>query len=112
MRALPPYPGGGDRPACDWCGFAMRRIGGVETGLLVGHASVWLCWRQDCGHEREIFDSTLPLDYWRAELGFLLFTYAIQRTYADREARWLELFQAFGLTKARELLASGSTVGG
>jgi len=48
----------------------MRRIGDVETGMLRGHASVWLC---RCGHEREVFDLGLPLTYWREELLFVLF---------------------------------------
>lgn len=102
MRSLPPYPGSGGRPVCDWCGYAMRRIGAVETGMLRDHASVWLCWRQDCGHEAEIFDTTLPLDYWRAELGFLLVVRAVRLNYAERQSRWARLFEAF----------SGSGVGG
>lgn len=36
----------------------MRRIGDVETGMLKGHASVWLC---ACGHEREVFDDPAPV---------------------------------------------------
>lgn len=41
---------------CDWCGAPMDRIGGVVTGMMKGRASVWLCRREGCGHEREVFD--------------------------------------------------------
>jgi hypothetical protein len=70
---------------CDWCDNEMRRIGAVETGFLVGHASVWLC---HCGHEREVFDSGLPLEYWRNELVFALFVRACDVTHRTRDERW------------------------
>lgn len=61
---------------CDWCGGGARRIGAVETGMLAGHASVWLCIWEDCGHEMEVMDGDLPLEYWREQLMEALFTRA------------------------------------
>lgn len=59
----------------------MRCLGPVETGMLKGHASVWLCTRDGCGHESECIDSLIEFvengrtrilerarDRWRARL--------------------------------------------
>lgn len=53
---------------CDWCGAPMHWIGWVETGMLRGHAMVWLCTREGCGHESEVSNGRLPLSWWREQL--------------------------------------------
>jgi hypothetical protein len=41
---------------CDWCASPMKRIGRIETGMAQGLGWVWLCTREDCGHEVEIIE--------------------------------------------------------
>lgn len=78
---------------CDWCGGGARRIGVVETGMLAGHASVWLCIWGDCGHEMEVMDRDLPLDYWREELVHTLEERAIAMFWAR------QLLEAMGAAR-------------
>ena len=93
---------------CDWCGGPMRRIGDVETGMLRGHASVWLCW---CGHEREIFDDRLPLAYWRDALVFAIWVRAHDLHQEDRDRRWKEILSRCreAHARARQLLGETTT---
>jgi hypothetical protein len=44
-----------DERKCDWCGSSMSDIGSAETGTgAIVRYHVWLCDRDECGHEREL----------------------------------------------------------
>lgn len=95
---------------CDWCGQRMRRIGAVETGMLVGHASVWLCW---CGHEREVSDSMLPLWWWRDELVHALFCRYVDELLRlqDERLRGIRAQHEAAMRLAHRILSSDDHTG-
>ncbi len=92
---------------CDWCGAPMDRIGAVETGMMHGIGSVWLCRRDGCGHEREVFDVGFSIAWWRDELVYTLFKRMCDLSLQEREKRWVLLMQRMNATlrEGKELLA-------